>query len=127
MKANDTTPSNIDEYIKGFPPAVQKNLEDIRATIRRVAPGAEEGISYRMPVFKLNGVLVYFAAFKKHIGLFPPVEGDARLVDAVSRYAGPKGNLQFPLDQRVPLELIERIVKFRLERNLAKTRVSRKK
>ena len=112
--------ANIDEYIESFSPDVQAILEKIRLTIRNAAPAAEEIISYRMPAFRLNGILVYFAAFKKHIGLYPPVRGDAKLEKAISRYAGPKGNLQFPLDQPIPYDLIERIVKLRMKQNSAK-------
>ena len=90
---------------------MQAILERIRSTIRRAAPGAQETISYQIPAFRLNGVLVYFAAFKKHIGFYPPVRGDAALEKAVSRYAGEKGNLRFPLDEPIPYALIARIVK----------------
>ncbi|HEY7879175.1 MAG TPA: DUF1801 domain-containing protein [Gemmatimonadaceae bacterium] len=74
-------------------------------------PDAEEAISYRIPVFKRHGVLVYFAAFKNHIGIYPPVRGDAGLERAIARYAGAKGNLQFPLDEPIPYALIARIAK----------------
>jgi uncharacterized protein YdhG (YjbR/CyaY superfamily) len=113
-------PRDIDEYIAGFPSEVQAILRDIRATIRRAAPDAEEIISYRMPAFRLGGILVYFAAFRKHIGLYPPVRGDAKLEKAIAPWAGPKGNLQFPLDQPIPLELIARIVKLRVQQNARK-------
>ena len=113
-------PGSIDEYITGFSPDVQAILESVRLTIRKAAPGAQETISYRIPAFTLSGVLVYFAAFRKHIGLYPPVKGDARLQKAISRYAGEKGNLRFPLDQPIPYNLIERIVKLRVKQNLAK-------
>jgi uncharacterized protein YdhG (YjbR/CyaY superfamily) len=115
-------PQSIDEYIAAFPPEVRDILERIRSTIRKAAPDAQETISYRMPAFVQNGILVYFAAFKKHIGLYPPVKGDAALERAISPYAGEKGNLRFPLDQPVPYDLIERIVKLRVKQNLAKAR-----
>jgi len=121
MPISPALPKNIDEYIAGFSPEVGKILEKIRRTIRRAAPGAEEIISYRMPAFRLNGILVYFAAFKKHIGMYPPVRGDARLMKALARYSGEKGNLRFPLDEKIPYELIARIVELRLKQNLAKT------
>jgi len=111
---------SIDEYIALFSPEVQAILEQVRLTIRNSAPDAEETISYRMPMFRLNGVLVYFAAFKKHIGLYPPVRGDARLEKAISPYAGEKGNLQFPLNHPIPYDLIERIVKLRVKQNSSK-------
>jgi uncharacterized protein YdhG (YjbR/CyaY superfamily) len=111
---------NVDDYIASFSPEVQSILEEIRLTIRKAAPGARETISYKIPTFKLNGVLVHFAAFKNHIGLYPPVRGDAKLVKAISRYAGEKGNLQFPLDQPIPYGLIEKIVKLRVKQNSSK-------
>jgi uncharacterized protein YdhG (YjbR/CyaY superfamily) len=116
---------NIDEYIASFSPDVRAILENIRLTIRNAAPEAQEAISYRIPAFKLKGVLVYFAAFKKHIGLYPPVRGDAKLVKAISPYAGEKGNLQFPLDRPIPYGLIARIVKLRVKQNSSKERGSR--
>jgi uncharacterized protein YdhG (YjbR/CyaY superfamily) len=109
-----TIPKTVDEYIAGFAPDVQAILERIRQTVKTAAPAAEETISYRMPAFKLNGMLVYFAAFKKHIGLYPPVRGDDSLMKAVRPYAGPKGNLQFPFGKPVPRALIRRIVKVRV-------------
>ena len=114
------TPASIDAYIAAFPPEVQVILQEVRRTIRNTAPDAEETISYQIPAFKLNGVLVYFAAFKQHIGFYPPVRGDARLEKAVARYAGEKGNLRFPLDEPMPLALIERIVKLRVKQDSAK-------
>jgi uncharacterized protein YdhG (YjbR/CyaY superfamily) len=106
--------SAVDDYIAAFAPDIQSILKKIRQIIRAAAPDAEETISYRMPAFKLNGVLVYFAAFKKHIGLYPPVRGDNRLMRAVKPYAGPKGNLQFPIEKPIPYALIGRIVKARV-------------
>ena len=102
------TPSGtelIDEYIAAFPTEVQRVLCTVRATVRAAAPDAVERISYRMPAFFQDGVVVYFAAFKKHIGMFPPV-ADPVVRARASRYAGPKGNLQFPLSEPMPLALI---------------------
>jgi uncharacterized protein YdhG (YjbR/CyaY superfamily) len=113
------SPRNIDEYIASFSPEVQAILEKIRLTIRQAAPAAQETISYRIPAFKLNGILVYFAAFRKHIGFFPPVRGDAKIQEAITPYAGEKGNLRFPLDQPIPYRLIERIVKLRVKQSMA--------
>jgi uncharacterized protein YdhG (YjbR/CyaY superfamily) len=115
------TPKSIDEYIALFSPEVQAILEKIRVTISKAAPEARETISYSMPAFTLGGALVYFAAFKKHIGFYPPVRGDAKLEKAISGYAGEKGNLRFPLDQPIPYRLIERIVKLRVKQTLSKT------
>jgi len=127
MATSSLTPKNIDEYIMGFPPEAQAILERIRQTIRKSAPDAQETISYRIPAFTQCGVVVYFAAFKNHIGLYPPVSGDARIEKAISPYAGEKGNLRFPLDQPIPYDLIGRIVKLRVKRNLAKTAARNKK
>lgn len=109
-------PATVDEYIDAFAPEVRAILQKLRSTVREAAPGAEERISYRMPAFFQDGVLVYFAAFKKHIGLYPPVR-DPKLSKAIEPYAGPKGNLQFPLDRTLPYALIRRIVKSRLREN----------
>ena len=116
-------PQSVDQYIAACPPEARAILRKLRSTIKRAAPPeAEEIISYRMPAFKLRGILIYFAAFKNHIGIFPPIRGDATLEAAVAKYAGPKGNLKFPLDQPFPYALVARIVKFRVNRNLAKAR-----
>ena len=122
MATGRATPKNIDEYIAAFPPELQEILQKIRFAIRNAAPDAQETISYQIPAFKLNGTLVYFAAFKKHIGFYPPIRGDAKLMKAVSPYAGEKGNLRFPLDQPIPYDLIERIAKLRAKQNLANER-----
>ncbi len=122
MTVSRATPKTIDEYISGFPPDVQTVLRKVRKVVRSAAPDAQEAISYQMPAFKLDGVLVYFAAFKKHIGFYPPVRGDAGLKKAVSGYAGPKGNLRFPLDQPIPYDLIKRVTKLRLKQKDKKVR-----
>ena len=116
MKTTPKPAGSIDDYINGHPAAVRAILRQIRATARKAAPGAEERISYRMPAFFQDGVLLYYAAFKKHIGVFPPVR-DEKLQAAVAKYAGPKGNLQFPLAAPMPYALIARIVKARLREN----------
>jgi len=114
---------SIDAYIAKSPPEVRAVLRKLRAIIKRAAPPqTEELISYRMPAFALHGILVYFAAFKNHIGIFPPLKGDAKLETACSKYAGPKGNLKFPLDRPIPYALVARIVRFRVKRNLEKVR-----
>ena len=120
-------PKTIDEYISAFSPEVQAILQRVRQVVRRAAPDAEEAISYKIPVFKFNGVLVYFAAFKKHIGFYPPIRGGSRLEKAVSPYAGEKGNLRFPLDQPIPYALIRRITKVRVKQNLAQATARHKK
>src|SRR5271167_4487726 len=108
-----SVPQTVDAYIAASPHKVRPILEAIRTTVRKAAPGSEERISYRMPAFFLGGVLIYFAAFKKHIGLYPPVR-DKSLKPLVARYAGPKGNLQSPLAEPIPLGLISKIVKARV-------------
>lgn len=119
-------PTDIDSYISQFSADVQAILERVRETIRIAAPEAKEVISYQMPAFKQHGILVYFAAWKKHIGLYPPISGDESLEKAVARYAGPKGNLQFPLDEPMPFKLIERIVKLRVKQDGEKAAAKRK-
>src|ERR1700752_2710178 len=94
-------PTDIDAYIAQFPADVQAVLQEVRVTSHRAAPDAEEKISYQMPAFKQHGILVYFAAWKKHIGLYPPISGDKALEKAIARYAGPKSNLQFPMDEPI--------------------------
>jgi uncharacterized protein YdhG (YjbR/CyaY superfamily) len=117
MDTRTASPRSIDEYIAASAPKAQPILRKIRQTIRTAAPDAEEVISYRMPAFRLHGILVYFAAFKNHIGLFPPVSGDAMLEKAIAPYAGPKGNLRFPLGQKMPYALIKRIVLLRVKQD----------
>ena len=127
MATSRPTASSIDDYIGGFPPNVQSILQRIRSTVREAAPDAAETISYAIPCFKLEGALVYFAAFKQHIGFYPPVRGDPGLVKATSKYAGEKGNLRFPLDEPIPYALIGRIVKLRVKQNRAKAAGKAKK
>jgi len=118
---------SVDAYILKFPTGVQTVLRKVRETIRRAAPDAKETISYQMPAFKQHGILVYFAAWKKHIGLYPPISGHKALEEAVARYAGPKGNLQFPLDEPIPYELIERIVRLRVKQDAAKAAAKKRR
>jgi uncharacterized protein YdhG (YjbR/CyaY superfamily) len=125
METSGAKPESIDAYISAFPPEKQVVLERIREAIRAAAPEAKEAISYRMPTFKQNGILVHFAAFTNHIGLYPPIHGDASLEKAIAPYAGEKGNLRFPLDQPIPYDLIERIVKHQVKKNLAKAKKGR--
>ena len=127
MSTKRNAPESIDEYICAFSPHVQAILQQVRQVVRSAAPDAQETISYQIPAFKLNGVLVYFAAFKKHIGFYPPVRGDARLEKAVAPYAGDKGNLRFPLDQPIPFDLIGRITKLRVKQNSEKAASKGKK
>jgi len=113
-KSTDT-PKNIDEYIARVPSDVRKQMQKIRATIKKAAPTAEEAISYQIPTFKLNGKnLIHFAAFTNHIGLYPAPRGVDEFKEELSVYDGGKGTVQFPFDQPIPVELISRIVKFRV-------------
>jgi uncharacterized protein YdhG (YjbR/CyaY superfamily) len=114
---------NIDEYIAAFPKDIQKKLKEIRMTIKKAAPQAEEKISYAIPTFALHGNLVHFAAFKNHIGFYPA----PRAIDAFKKellgYEGGKGTIQFPLDKPLPLPLITKIVKFRVKENVEKAKM----
>jgi uncharacterized protein YdhG (YjbR/CyaY superfamily) len=112
--------TSIDAYIATFPVEIQGILQEIRATIKAAAPEAEEKISYQMPTFFLNGNLIHFAAFKHHIGLYPTPNGVEAFAQELSQYKGAKGSVQFPLDQPMPLDLISRIVKYRIAANLEK-------
>ncbi len=110
----------IDDYIKMFPQDIQTILEMLRQTIREAAPEAEETISYQMPTFRLNGNLVHFAAYKKHIGFYPTPSGIEAFKEELSVYEGAKGSVKFPIEKELPLELISQIVKFRVKENLEK-------
>lgn len=122
-----TKPENFDEYIVAFPAETQKRLVQIRATIKKAAPQAEEVISYGMPSFRLNGRLLYFAAFRNHIGFYPMATGVEAFSSALSEYKWAKGSIQFPLSKPVPFDLITNIVKFRVQENLAKAKTRPKK
>lgn len=119
MLASKKQFKTIDEYIKTFPKDVRNILEQIRSTIKRTAPQAEEAIAYQMPTFKFNGKnLVHFAAFKKHIGFYPAPSGISAFEKELSAYKSAKGSVQFPINESVPFKLIEKIVKFRVKENL---------
>jgi uncharacterized protein YdhG (YjbR/CyaY superfamily) len=111
---------SIDEYIAACSPKVQERLQAVRATIREATPGAEERISYQMPTFALHGNLVHFAAQKNFIGFYPTSSGVEAFASELAGYEGTKGAIHFPLDQPLPLDLISRIVKFRVAENLAR-------
>ncbi len=120
MKAATTIPANIDDYIATFPQEVKVTLEMLRQTIRKAAPDATEKISYQMPTFYLNGNLVHFAAFKKHIGFYPAPSGISEFQDELVKYKTSKGAIQFPIDSALPHTLVKKIVQFRVKENLAK-------
>jgi uncharacterized protein YdhG (YjbR/CyaY superfamily) len=113
--------NNIDEYIASFPENIQIILEKMRSTIQAAAPNAIEGIKYAMPVFMLNGNLVYFAAFKNHIGFYPTPAANEAFKKELSIYKTGKGSIQFSTDEPIPYELISQIVQLRVMQNLAKT------
>lgn len=131
MKTNSATNkakfNDIDGYISSFHEDTQKILEQIRFTIKQAAPEAEELISYAMPAFKLNGMLVYFAAFKNHIGFYSLPTGNEAFKKNLSVYKTGRGSVQFPLNKPMPLLLISEIVKFRVEENLQKLKTKTRK
>jgi uncharacterized protein YdhG (YjbR/CyaY superfamily) len=125
MKTNQS-PNEIDAYIAGFPKDVQEILEKIRKTIQEAAPDAEETINYQIPTFTLEGNLVHFAGFKRHIGFYPTPTGIERFKNELAAYEGAKGSVKFPLDQPIPYDLISRIVAFRVQENLERAAAKRK-
>ena len=128
MRTNQTAPKNIDEYIAAFPHDLQELLQKIRMTIRKAAPDAEETMSYHMPTFTLNGhYLVYFAAYKKHIGFYPAPIGNAEFKVELSVYESGKGTLKFPFDSPIPFDLISKIVKWRAKEHLESAEAKGKK
>jgi uncharacterized protein YdhG (YjbR/CyaY superfamily) len=119
--------NSIDDYIATFPPEVQQKLEEMRAIIKAAAPGATEKISYQVPTFYLKGNVVSFGAYKTHIGFYPAPHGIDAFEDELAPYKSGKGTAQFPLDQPLPVNLITRIVQFRVEENLQKSAEKSKK
>jgi uncharacterized protein YdhG (YjbR/CyaY superfamily) len=118
---NRSTAGSIDEYVAGFPPETQKVLEELRALIKAAAPDATEKISYAIPTFDLNGKhLVHFAAYEKHVGFYPTASGVEAFKEELKPYKSAKGSVQFPLSQRMPTDLIRRIVEFKVEENTRK-------
>lgn len=116
-----TSVSTVDDCIATFPPATQKLMKQVRAVIRKAAPKAEEYFGYGMPGYKLNGKpLVYFNGYKGHIGFYATPTGHAAFKTDLSKYKQGKGSVQFPLDEPMPLKLIEKIVKFKVKENNAK-------
>lgn len=118
METDKSTPKDIDQYIARFPAEVQEILEKVRLTIREAAPDAKEKISYQIPTFTLEGNLVHFAGYEKHIGFYPTPSGIEKFKKEISAYKWAKGSVQFPLNQPIPYELISKIVSFRVEENI---------
>jgi uncharacterized protein YdhG (YjbR/CyaY superfamily) len=128
MTPDKKVPQDIDEYIATFPKETQILLKNVRAAIGKAAPEAEETISYQMPTFRLNGKnLVHFAAYKNHIGFYPTPSGIEAFKKELSVYDGAKGSVQFPIDQPMPLDLITKIVKFRVKESMEKGKSKAKK
>jgi uncharacterized protein YdhG (YjbR/CyaY superfamily) len=123
MEGKKALPTTIEEYIAGFPGEVQDVLIGIRAVVKEAAPQAEEKISYQMPGYYLNGFLVSFSAWKRHIGFYPRTPGMEAFEEELSAYKGTKGSVHFPLDQPMPYELIRKMVKVRVSENMGKTAV----
>ncbi len=117
MEKKDKAIGSVDAYIGGFPPEVQEKLRELRQAIRDAAPGAKEKISYGMPAYEQNGILVYFGAYKHHIGFYPAPNGIQAFAEEVAPYHSSKGTLKFPLNKPMPCDLVARIVKYRAERN----------
>lgn len=117
---NTSKPQTVDEYIAVASPDVKEHLERLRTAIIQTAPQAQEGISYEMPVYKLNGALVYFGGFTKHVSLFPGPEAIAAFKEELAGYKTSTGTIQFPADKKIPVTLVKKIVKFRLKQNLEK-------
>ncbi len=127
MKDDKSGPVNINEYIAGFPAEVQGKLQQIRAVIATAAPAATETINYGIPTFTLEGNLVHFAGFKSHIGFYPTPSGIIAFAEELNAYESAKGSVQFPLDRDLPLELIGKIVEFRVTENLEKAKLKKQK
>jgi uncharacterized protein YdhG (YjbR/CyaY superfamily) len=122
-----TAAETIDEYIANFPNDIQQKLKDLRTTIKKAAPKAEEKISYAMPTFAQHGNLVHFAAFKNHIGFYPAPRAIEEFKKELAKYEGSKGTVQFPLDKPLPLSLVSKMVKFRVAQNMEKAASKKKK
>jgi uncharacterized protein YdhG (YjbR/CyaY superfamily) len=116
-------PSTVDEYIAQFSPQTQRTLQQVRALIKKTAPDAEEVISYAMPGYKWNGMLVWFAGYGHHLGFYPMPSALTAFKSELSKYKSSKGAVQFPLDQKMPVALITKIIKYRMEENLMKAQL----
>jgi len=127
MKSNTSPAENVDAYIARFAPTTQKLLKQLRATIKKAAPLAEEVISYGMPAYKYHGILVYFAGYEHHIGFYPTASGIENFKKEFAGFKHSKGAVQFPPDKPLPLSLVTAIVKFRVQLNLEKASIPLKK
>lgn len=112
--------TSVEEYLAAQPEEIRDQLEELRGIIKKAAPRATERISYNMPAYDLNGILVYFAGYKGHIGFYPTASGIKAFQEEIAKFESSKGAVRFPLDRPLPKTLITRIVKFRLKENLEK-------
>jgi uncharacterized protein YdhG (YjbR/CyaY superfamily) len=126
MKAASIKFKTVDEYLSAFPASTKKILQEVRKTIKQAAPNAEELISYNIPAFKLNGMLVFYAAYEKHIGFYPTSSGIKVFQDELTNYKTSKGAIQFPIDEPIPRDLITKIVRYRVKENLEKEKTKKK-
>jgi uncharacterized protein YdhG (YjbR/CyaY superfamily) len=127
VRTGNRVPKTVDEYIARFPAEIRETLEDLRKTIRKAAPQADEKISYQIPAFALKGDLVHYAAYKNHIGFYPGSRAIAKFKKKLSAYEGSKGTIRFPLDQPIPFRLIKEILKYNVKENTGKVAPKRKK
>ena len=127
MKDEPGFPTSVDQYIASFPSEVRAILKKVRATVRKAAPKAEETIKYRLPTLVLHGNLVHFGEFKTHIGFYATPSGNEQFRKELSAYKGAKGSVQFPLSEPIPFGLIGKIVRFRVQENLARAGAKSKK
>ena len=125
MEKATVVPETVDQYIAAFPADVKKRMQQLRTTIKAAAPKAEEVISYQMPGYKYLGMLVYFAAYKNHIGFYPGAGGVLEFYKELSSFKSAKGSVQFPHDRPIPFEIISKIVKFRVKQNEEKGSLKR--
>ncbi len=125
MKASARKFETVDEYFSSFPSGTKKILKEMRKAIKQAAPQAEELISYNMPAFKFQGVLVYYAAYKEHIGFYPTASGIAKFKNELLSYEVSKGTARFSIKERIPFELIKKIVRFRVKENIERTELKK--
>lgn len=126
MNKSESKCQSVDEYISGFPKNIQDKLKSIRMIIKKAAPDALETISYQMPAYKLNGILLYFAGYKNHIGFYPLASAIKAFKSKIESYSYSKGSIQFPIDEKLPKDLIEEIAEYRVAENAEKVRKNRK-
>jgi len=126
MEKAKVVPETVDQYIAAFPADVKKRMQQLRKTIKAAAPKADELISYQMPGYKYFGMLVYFAAFKNHIGFYPGAGGILEFYKKLSSFKSAKGSVQFPHDRPIPYDIISKIVKFRVKQNEEKISLKKK-